>query len=138
MTEQQSFDYIVIGSGASGAVVANRLSADPSRRVLLLEAGPGYDKPDLSDVGGFVRLWGSDVDWSLATEPQVGMAGRQITINQGKVAGGSTRSAHWSPVVTRWAGRASTRWWNAIAVRPAISPRASLPSRASTCSMMWC
>ncbi len=90
MTEQQSFDYIVIGSGASGAVVANRLSADPSRRVLLLEAGPGYDKPDLSDVGGFVRLWGSDVDWSLATEPQVGMAGRQITINQGKVAGGST------------------------------------------------
>jgi len=84
------FDYIIVGSGASGAVVANRLSAVDGRSVLLLEAGGPDTRQNIQDPGGFVQLWGSDVDWKLQTEPQPAMAGRSITINQGKVLGGST------------------------------------------------
>jgi len=64
------FDYIIIGSGASGAVVANRLSAVAGRSVLLLEAGGPDTRQNIQDPGGFVQLWGSDVDWKMQTEPQ--------------------------------------------------------------------
>lgn len=86
----RAYDYIIIGSGASGAVVANRLSADPGNSVLVLEAGAGDTSNKIRDLGGFVQLWGSELDWNFLTEPQPGLLGRQITINQGKVLGGST------------------------------------------------
>jgi choline dehydrogenase len=84
------YDYIIVGSGASGAVIANRLSANAANSVLVLEAGGVDTRKNIQDPGGFVELWGSDVDWRFSTEPQPGMTGRQITINQGKVLGGST------------------------------------------------
>ena len=90
MTSHQSFDFIIIGSGAAGAVVANRLSSDPGNRVLVLEAGVRDTNPAIVDPGGFVSLWGTEVDWSLGTAEQPGMAGRSLVINQGKVLGGST------------------------------------------------
>jgi len=90
MATLRAFDYIIIGSGASGAVIANRLSADPGRTVLVLEAGGPDTSPDIEDPGGFVKLWNSDVDWRFSSEPQRGMGGRQIVINQGRVLGGST------------------------------------------------
>ena len=90
MATEQSFDYIIVGAGAAGCVLANRLSAAPGSSVLLLEAGGLDTHPDIQDPGGFVRLWGSDLDWKLATEAQRGLGGRQIVINQGKVLGGST------------------------------------------------
>ncbi len=58
--------------------------------MLLLEAGGPDTRQNIQDPGGFVQLWGSDVDWKMQTEPQPAMAGRSITINQGKVLGGST------------------------------------------------
>jgi len=85
-----NFNYIIIGAGASGCVIANRLSADPAISVLVLEAGRPDTNPDIADIGGFVRLWGSNIDWALHTEPQQGMLSREITINQGKVLGGSS------------------------------------------------
>src|SRR5205807_1043983 len=57
--------------------------------VLLLEAGSAEPNPAIDDIGGFVGLWGSDLDWKLNTEPQAGLGGRQILINQGRVLGGS-------------------------------------------------
>ncbi|MBC7388240.1 MAG: GMC family oxidoreductase N-terminal domain-containing protein [Opitutaceae bacterium] len=87
---KNSFDYIIVGAGASGCVLANRLSADPTVRVLVLEAGGSDKDPNIADIGGFVKLWGSDKDWNLKTIPQPGLLNREITINQGKVLGGSS------------------------------------------------
>ena len=90
MSESKVFDYIVIGSGASGSVIAGRLSESGNLRVLLLEAGEGDASSDIHEIGGFVRLWGYNVDWKFATVPQPGLAGRTIPYSQGKVLGGST------------------------------------------------
>lgn len=90
MLNNQVYDYIIVGAGASGSVLANRLSADPSRTVLLIEAGAKDTEPAIKDPGGFVSLWGSELDWKLETTRQAGLGGRQIVINQGKVLGGST------------------------------------------------
>lgn len=90
MDNTQNFDYIIVGAGATGSVLANRLSADSSLKILLLEAGGSDNLPAIKDPGGFVSLWGSDVDWKLQTTDQSALTGRSITINQGKVIGGST------------------------------------------------
>ncbi len=85
-----SYDYIVVGSGAGGAVVAGRMVGGSEAKVLLLEAGPMDTNPNTHNLEGFISLWGSDLDWKFATEAQPGMAGRSITINQGKVLGGGS------------------------------------------------
>jgi len=90
VTNHSKFQYIIIGAGASGCVIANRLSANPAVSVLLLEAGGDDSHPDIADIGGFVRLWGSDADWQLRTVPQPGLNNREVVLNQGKVLGGSS------------------------------------------------
>ncbi|MGK3963979.1 GMC family oxidoreductase [Sorangium sp. So ce118] len=90
MKSASTYHYIVVGGGATGCVLANRLSADRDTRVLLLESGDMDTDPRIHDIGGYVPLWGSEIDWKLSTEAQPAMSGRQIVINQGKVIGGST------------------------------------------------
>ncbi len=89
MASEELFDYIIIGAGASGSVISDRLSK-AGATVLLLEAGGPDTNPAISDPGGFVSLWGSDIDWALSTSTQPGLGNRSLVINQGKVLGGST------------------------------------------------
>ena len=82
--------YVIIGAGASGSVIANRLSENPDIQVVLLEAGEWTQSADVLDLGGFVKSWGSSIDWAIPTTPQASMGDRALTINQGKLVGGST------------------------------------------------
>jgi choline dehydrogenase-like flavoprotein len=85
-----TYDFIIVGAGAAGCVLANRLSEDPKHRVLLLEAG-GEDSSMLLKIpAGFGKVMGTSVNWIFDTAPQKHMANRMMFLPQGKVLGGST------------------------------------------------
>ncbi len=89
------YDYIVVGSGSAGAIVAARLSEDPDVSVLLLEAG-GSDRTTLVRKPGMISLvhqvdpLKKKVDWGFYTVPQRALDGRRITYTRGKIVGGSS------------------------------------------------
>ena len=86
-----NFDYIVVGAGSAGCVLANRLSANPANKVLLLEAGGKDLSPWLHiPVGYFKTMHNPAFDWCYMTEPDDGIAGRRLQWPRGKVLGGSS------------------------------------------------
>jgi len=88
MTE---YDYIIVGAGSAGCVLANRLSANPSNRVLLLEAGGRDNSPWIHiPVGYFKTMHNPAYDWCYQTEPDAGINGRRLQWPRGKVLGGSS------------------------------------------------
>jgi len=85
-----NYDYIVIGAGSAGCVVANRLSQDPGTTVLLLEAGNPDTKPEIQIPAECVNLPGTEVDWGYFSEPEPYLNNRKIFCSRGKVLGGSS------------------------------------------------
>lgn len=84
-------DYVVVGAGSAGCVLANRLSADPGNRVVLLEAGGRDWNPWIHvPVGYFKTMHDPSVDWCFRTEPDPGLNGRSLEWPRGKVLGGSS------------------------------------------------
>jgi len=85
------YDYIIVGAGSSGCVMANRLSENPANRVLLLEAGGPDHNPFIHIPAGFVNLIGNKrLNWEYSTEPQQELNQRQLYWPRGKVLGGSS------------------------------------------------
>ncbi len=87
--QHESFDYIIVGAGTAGCLLANRLSADPSVSVLLLEAGGRDDYLWIHIPVGYLYCIGNPrTDWMFQTEAEAGLAGRTIRYPRGRVLGG--------------------------------------------------
>ena len=86
-----SADYVIVGAGSAGCVLANRLSKDPSIKVVLMEAGGRDWNPWIHiPVGYFKTMHNPSVDWCYRTEPDPGLNGRRLDWPRGKVLGGSS------------------------------------------------
>jgi choline dehydrogenase len=109
-------DYIVVGTGSAGSVVANRLSADPSVKVVVLEAGPRDKEKFIHVPAAFAKLFRGDMDWNYLTEPQKELDGREIYWPRGKVLGGSSsmNAMMWvrgfAADYDEWAEHAGEQW----------------------------
>jgi 4-pyridoxate dehydrogenase len=122
MAAPKRYDYIVVGAGSAGCVLANRLTEDPSVRVLLLEAGGDDSHMFLRVPIGVGKLHQHRMfDWGYNTVPEAGMAGRELMTLRGKVLGGSssinmmayTRGS--AGDFDRWAESGATGWsWNEV------------------------
>ncbi|KAF3764279.1 alcohol oxidase [Cryphonectria parasitica EP155] len=112
-----SFDYIIVGGGTAGLVLASRLTEDPKVQVLVLEAGEdlGAD-PRVNVPAMWVELAGSSADWCFKTTPQHGLGGHQMGIAQGRLLGGSSALNSMNFVVSaksnigQWAELGNTGW----------------------------
>ena len=86
----QTYDYIVVGAGSAGAVVANRLSADARNTVLLLEAGPASHPWSRIPIGYAKLITNPSANWLYASEPEANTNGRKLPVPRGRMLGGSS------------------------------------------------
>jgi hypothetical protein len=86
----QSYDYIVVGAGSAGAAVANRLSADPRNKVLLLDAGRASHPWSFIPIGMARLITNPAANWLYSSEPEASTNGRRLPVPRGKLLGGSS------------------------------------------------
>ena len=117
----EEFDYVVVGAGSAGAALANRLSADSTTSVLLLEAGARDRKQEIHIPAAFSKLFRSSYDWNYDTVPQPELCGRTIYWPRGKMLGGSSslNAMMWvsgfAADYDRWADAAGPTWsWSSL------------------------
>ncbi|MCH9721274.1 MAG: GMC family oxidoreductase N-terminal domain-containing protein [Actinomycetia bacterium] len=109
-------DFVVVGTGSAGSVVASRLSADAGVTVVVLEAGPLDSDKFVHIPAAFSKLFRSPLDWDYLTEPQKDVGGREIYWPRGKVLGGSSsmNAMMWVPGFPadydEWAQHAGQEW----------------------------
>ena len=85
----QTFDYVVVGAGSAGCVLANRLSANPENKVALLEAGGNDNYHWIHVPVGYLYTQGNPrTDWCFRTSPEAGLNGRSLQYPRGKLLGG--------------------------------------------------
>jgi choline dehydrogenase len=85
-----TYDYVVVGAGSAGCVLANRLTEDPDTRVLLIEAGGKDRSPNIKIPAAFANQFHTKLDWDFATEPEPHVDGKSLYIPRGKSLGGSS------------------------------------------------
>lgn len=117
----EAFDYVVVGAGSAGAALANRLSADGTTSVLLLEAGAKDRKQEIHIPAAFSTLFRSSYDWNYDTVPQPELGGRTVYWPRGKMLGGSSslNAMMWvsgfAADYDRWADAAGPTWsWSSL------------------------
>ncbi|HET7120728.1 MAG TPA: GMC family oxidoreductase N-terminal domain-containing protein [Solirubrobacterales bacterium] len=84
------YDYVIVGAGSAGCVLAHRLSEDPEVRVLLIEAGGRDRHPNVKIPAAFAKQFRTKLDWEFDTEPEPHCAGRSLFVPRGKGLGGSS------------------------------------------------
>ena len=94
-SDHDTYDYIIVGAGTAGCLLANRLSADRNARVLLLEAGGKDNYHWIHIPVGYLYLMGNPrADWGFKTAGEPGLNGRSLNYPRGRVLGGSRQPAH--------------------------------------------
>ncbi|HSD80925.1 MAG TPA: GMC family oxidoreductase N-terminal domain-containing protein, partial [Solirubrobacteraceae bacterium] len=116
-----SADYVVVGAGSAGCVLAARLTEDPAVRVLLLEAGGRDRHPNIRIPAAFAKQFRTRLDWDLATDPEPHCDGRSLYVPRGKGLGGSSSMNAMLYVRGRpldydlWAAAGATGWgWDDV------------------------
>lgn len=111
-----AYDYIIIGAGSAGCVLANRLSENPNNKVLLIEAGDKDIKTEIHMPGAYNKLNRTTVDWQFWGEPQAQLNQRRLYIPRGKTLGGSSSTNAMAYVrgnkedFNEWAALGNTGW----------------------------